>query len=148
MKKGFTLIEILLVVAAIAILAGIVIIAINPAKQLAEVRNAQRWENVNTILNGVYQYSIDHNGDLPTTINENSSCAGYAVNEICYGSSCASYTNLSALTTEEVYLVGMPRDPSISSGSGSGYFIHKTEYDRVEVCAPEAELEETISVKR
>ena len=64
-KKGFTLLEILLVVAAIAILAGIVILAINPVKQLADTRNAQRSVDVNTILNAVYQYSIDNKGVLP-----------------------------------------------------------------------------------
>ena len=67
-NKGFTLLEILLVVAAIAILAGIVILAINPGKQLADTRNAQRNADVNTILNSVYQYAIDNNGSLPTTM--------------------------------------------------------------------------------
>ncbi len=66
-KLGFTLIEILLVVAAIAILAGIVILAINPGKQLGETRNAQRRSDVTTILNGVYQYSID-TGAVPSAI--------------------------------------------------------------------------------
>ena len=64
-RKGFTLLEILLVVAALAILAGIVILAINPTKQLGETRDAQRNSDVNAILNAVYQYSIDNNGFYP-----------------------------------------------------------------------------------
>src|SRR3989344_3049674 len=64
-SKGFTLLEILLVIAIIAILAAIVIIAINPGKQLAESRNAERSSEVNTILNAVYQYSVDNSGTVP-----------------------------------------------------------------------------------
>jgi type IV pilus assembly protein PilA len=67
-QKGFTLLEVLLVVAIIAILAGIVIIAINPGKNLGDTRNSQRSADVSTILNGTYQYSLDNSGTLPSGI--------------------------------------------------------------------------------
>jgi len=66
--KGFTLIEILLVVAAIGILAGIVILAINPGRQLGQARDSERSADVRTILDAIYQYSIDHSGELPTEL--------------------------------------------------------------------------------
>jgi len=54
-QEGFTLIEILVVIGMIALLAAIVIVAINPARQFAQGRNTQRTSNVNTILNAIGQ---------------------------------------------------------------------------------------------
>lgn len=68
-QNGFTLLEILLVVGAIAILAGIVILALNPAKQLADTRNSERYSDIRTILDAVHEYSIDHDGNLPSGID-------------------------------------------------------------------------------
>ena len=64
-KPGFTLIEILVVIGLIAILATIVIIAINPARQFAQARNSQRVSNVNTILNAIGQRIADNKGLFP-----------------------------------------------------------------------------------
>ena len=58
-QAGFTLIEILMALLLIAILATIVIIAINPAKQFAQARNTQRTSNVESILNAVGQRIAD-----------------------------------------------------------------------------------------
>ena len=67
-NKGFTLLEILLVIAAIGILAAIVLVAINPNKQIEAARNAKRKSDINTIIKAIQQYSIDNNGQNPTGI--------------------------------------------------------------------------------
>ena len=141
-RKGFTLIEILLVVAAIGILAGIVILAINPTKQLADTRNAQRKVDVNTILSAVYQYAIDNNGTIPASITTTDT-------EICKttASTCTGLTDLSVLTDDGMYLTAIPNDPS-SSSTGVGYNILKSSNGRITVSAPNAEQGATISVTR
>src|SRR5258708_32989606 len=63
-QKGFTLIELLVVIGIIAVLATIVIIAINPARQFAQARNTQRESNVSTLLNGIGQNVADNKGIL------------------------------------------------------------------------------------
>lgn len=147
--QGFTLIEILLVVAAIAILAGIVILAINPGKQLAETRNAQRKADVNTILNAVYQYSLDQGGLVPATIPTGSG------GEICKtGVTCtAPDVDLSALTNNGLYLVSLPIDPTPDPNAARAtittrYVIMRNGNGRITVSAPAAEEGKTISVTR
>lgn len=149
-QNGFTLLEILLVVAIIAILAGIIIIAINPAKQLADTRNTQRRADVNTILNAVYQYAIDNLGTVPSTIPLDSDCGIAATNEVCkLDGICTGLVDLSVLTNTKKYLVSIPLDPTGSTSTyGTGYSIAKDATNRVTVCAPRAEQGVTISATR
>jgi len=141
-KKGFTLLEVLLVIAIIAVLAAIVIIAINPGKQMGESRNAQRRSDVNTILNAVYQYSIDNNGQVPTGITATATDVCLTTATVCTG-----LVDLTALTTNGTYLTAMPIDPS-ATGSSTGYQISRdTTTGRITVVAPSAE-DTTITVTR
>lgn len=67
-QAGFTLIEILIVIGIIAILAAIVLVAVNPAEQFRKAGDAQRASNVNAILNAVGQYMVDNQGNPPSDI--------------------------------------------------------------------------------
>lgn len=63
-NKGFTLIEILVVIGIIGILATVVLVAVNPNRQFKQARDSQRVANVNTILNALGQNIADHEGNL------------------------------------------------------------------------------------
>lgn len=145
LKSGFTLLEILLVVGIISILAGIVILAINPTKQLGDTRNAQRRSDVLTIINAIYQYALDGN-DLDDL---------GLVEEECTTSSTIDAMDLSTdlvgTSATSSYLTAIPTDPIDSNDNDfadSEYFISKNSSGRVTVCAPAAENGITIEVTR
>ena len=145
--KAFSLIEILIVVALMIILATITIIAINPAKNFRDTRNAQRSSDVSAILNAVTQY----------TSEQGNAIGDFGTIEVCTTGTTAIGTDtvngevdLSALLVDE-FIVEIPRDPSQDeANTATGYTICQTDGGRVQIDAPLAEPlnEKTITVKR
>lgn len=136
-KRAFTLIELLIVIGIIAILAAVVLIAVNPARQFSLANNAQRSSDVNAVLNAVHQYATENLGALPTVIEATAKNVG----------TCATCANL---TTDLVpkYLSAIPKDPKDGSDSDTKYSIVKDSNGRITVVAESAELSKTISVTR
>lgn len=143
-KHAFTLIEVLLVIVIISILAGIVIIAVNPARQISQTNNAQRDSDVRTILDAVHQYAVDNRGALPAGITSTATVVGSGTGQI---NICANLV--------PTYVAEMPFDPTNATASytsctsyNTGYTIAEDANGRITVAAPDAELSETISMTR
>src|SRR5258708_4873171 len=63
-QRGFTLIQLLVVIGVLAVLLAIVLIAINPARQFSQANNTKRSSDVNAILNSVHEYAADNKGSM------------------------------------------------------------------------------------
>lgn len=146
-RSGFTLIEILVVIGIIAVLAGVVLIAINPARQFRQARDTQRTSNVEAILNAIGQYIADNKGAVP---------AGISTSTAQNISSAASNLCSSLVPT---YLSALPSDPSSPSAGAditncgtydTGYkIIMSSTTSRITVSAPNTETATTaISITR
>lgn len=147
--EGFSLIEILVVVALIIILAAITIIAINPAKNFRDTRDAQRASDVNAILNAVTQYTSD--GGKLSDLGTIAKCEDGASN-IGKGTGNVDLDSKLVGTEDGAVdlLVAIPKDPSVGSDEDTGYTICETEGGRVQIAAPgtEGEDKDPIVVKR
>ena len=158
-NRGFTLIELLIVIAIIAILAAIIFVAVDPARRLAEARNADRWSSVNSILNAVLKYTVDHQGSLPSALESATAGTYYALgtdgsgcNILCGAQSTpAACLNLAPQLVDE-YISSIPIDPlgdSVGADSGNtDYYILKSANGRITVGACDPERGEIIGVQR
>src|SRR3989338_5037918 len=68
-SKGFTLIEVLIVIVILSILASIIFVAVDPATRFGDARDARRRSEVVSILNAILKYQVDNDGDLPAGID-------------------------------------------------------------------------------
>ncbi len=74
-KKGFTLLELLIVIAIIAILSVIIIFVLNPAETLRKARDTQRMSDLNTLKTALGLYLTSTTTiDLDGSVGANFTC--------------------------------------------------------------------------
>src|SRR6266481_7164253 len=145
--EGFTLIEILVVIGMIAILASIVIIAINPLRQFAQARNAQRASDVNAVLNAIGERLAENKGIFTDT----NTCANAIPNTPQLIGSAGTQYNLRTCLIPN-FISELPVDPvsghntcmsTTCAGPGENYdaaytIAQDASTGRITVCAPHA----------
>jgi prepilin-type N-terminal cleavage/methylation domain-containing protein len=142
-QKGFTLIEILVVIGLIAILATVVLIAINPARQFAQGRDSQRISNLNSILNAVSQRIADGKGQFhaPFVINGSTitcpNISGISSTTTIDSASGGSGTSFACLVP--TYIPSLPTDPAGPTAPDTGYSFRVDGNGRVHLIAEETE---------
>lgn len=137
-NRGFTLIEVLVVIGIIAVLATIVLIAINPARQFAQARNIQRTSHVNSILNAIGQRIADCKGTFGGV------CGGVTCPVL--PSTTTSIGNTLDSCLVPTYLTAIPVEPV--TGQPGYTLVASSTSGRITIDAPAAELSESISVTR
>lgn len=126
-SKGFTLIEILLVIGIIAVLATVVVVALDPVTRFEDARNSRRLSDIQSILSATQQYIVDNKGALPSDLDTNEKQIGSAA------SGCSITTGTCNVTGDTdcidlagslaPYLKSMPYDPEDGSEETTHYSI-------------------------
>jgi prepilin-type N-terminal cleavage/methylation domain-containing protein len=119
-SKGFTLLEILLVIAAIGILAAIVLVAINPNRQINQARQAAINSDKNTIEKALQQRLID-TGNYPAELDgvQRKICSSAVNTPDCI--------NLSSLIPDYIAAIPSSTTYTVARGNDGRVYVNTTE---------------------
>lgn len=106
--KGFTLIEILIVIGLIAVLAAVTIIALNPTDSFKKQRDSERNTEMAQIHTALNRYVVDGN-----TVAGLVACSGTAPNITAIPLPTVVAAN--ATLTSGGYIGTLPKDPGSSA---------------------------------
>ena len=147
---GFTLLELLIVMAILGIMASVLTVIINPARQLAKARDTQRQTDLFAILAAVYQYSSEHSGALPDTDGDPET-SNFPATPTCIGTGGGCFNLAGAGEAGDeivpVYMAAMPFDPKFGDASDTMYLVYVDENNHL-IASASGETRDDISYTR
>ena len=129
-KKGFTLLELLIVIGILAILSTTVVLVINPAELLAKARDSQRISDLNTVKTAIAYYITEAgNPSIGLSANSYSHVTGVTCSERTASSTSSQAingtgwipVNFGALAGGSP-ISNLPVDPNASTASTGNYY--------------------------
>ncbi len=117
-KRGFTLLELLIVIGILAVLAGVMIFILNPAETLRKARDSQRLSDLATLKSalGIYMSSAASPQIDGTSGTANDKCLGGGGTKTIYWSNATSGANTS--TTNSGFDAFSVSTSGVITGSG------------------------------
>ncbi len=116
-EKGFTLLELLIVIAIIVVFSIVVIFAINTARTKA--RNTTRLSDIKSLQNGFYNGYDSNGGALPSTGG-----VWACVSQTCYEGWSVYGGSMGVIGFMNTYKVRFPADPKGGTRGYGGYIYH------------------------
>jgi hypothetical protein len=106
----------------VAVLAGVILFALNPTQRLEDANSAQTVSKSADIRKAIEAYVVANNGSMPTNI---AALTTYGLHDICKQAQSTNCINLDQLVTDG-YIGSIPEDKKGSTTVVSGY---KLEYN-------------------
>lgn len=127
-RRGFTIIEVLIVIVVVVALAAAILTVVDPARRIGNANDSRRKNDLAQIARAIELYTADY-GTAPSQLASSTIGVGnkYVLCARQSNISCNGETRTCVLLNQEpfigTYLATLPIDPSKTRGSDTGYYV-------------------------